>query len=1104
MPNLASSACDVLVIVALAEEYRQKFEIAEATRVSSEFGLPLRHAVMATATGQTHVAFALLGEMGHDQSLNLTTQLLNTLKPRLVVNLGISGLVSDDWRLGDVVVGSASDNYLHRGKVPSGNPGEALRLADLQFGGSEFPTTYRLWKLLTGLFETDLFSWNKFVNDCVIDRYASIPHDVVRELLDAGFIRDDPFLAWGPLACGPVVSASREFKDFLKTRNRNFVAVDMESSGVVQAAHQHDTQPETLVIRGISDFGDERKSELDRIGAGVLRAWSMRNALRLFRTFLLHVDFGEELLAVPTRAVPKLREELIDHLHRTVNKEYLEYPYSDENVDVEAHTRLFSSVAQLSDGSEAGDVFAWITDKVWTSPIPNAVNVEGEAGTGKSVLLSVLYWHLWRSLTRDSTNPVPVYVNLHRYNRSSRAGRSVLLDESQTVAELKAHLQPLTDLIERFSDTRLLVIVDGYDTFARHRESLASALLEIIDPTQHRRVVGLRRDDPLGTSPRLGSPDMVVTLRPMPVDSPQYVEYIERFVAITLGFGASTRAQRVKAAVMTLQLPEVDLFTLTVLLFHGADGRGASSLAGILDGFCRDHLERALPGSPRVGLVDRAAATAFHLLYTEGWRPDDAPETPVFLDLVNRHPRVHDFLVAKHVISEILRVQSGDRGATQRISFVYPSSVNRFAKDLMKGSIPLQLQIMDAVQRTLDDPDAPIYAQAHLAYLAGRMTAPQAVRQAKTLLNDSRNRIVALAEGAANTPEERQYLLLARTIYISLAYLGDTQAQQDYILRLLSDSQWDDINRGFHLEYYQDQPYDPSEPLISTDLLEDCSRTFQHLYDTLLHERHPQSYEIDLHTFCSLAQHRHAVGKLSDADRALAREIIELALASSSIRTEELGKYIAMLQRHLAYPSFRIGHLFDDFYHIKFVKRAGWVARGLQEAESVADHMYGAYLIAMFLLPDTYLGDPAYSKQRIMQMLLIHDLAEARTGDFLPSQRNDAARSEEQKVFDEITVLGTYSGMAVLRDVAALWEEYRSGSSINAKVTKEMDKLENYVQLHVYRADGAVIDDFDSWAASLRKEVKTKPGQEVLDKLRAFYEDPTRAPEHGSLPPLRD
>ena len=41
-----------------------------------------------------------------------------------------------------------------------------------------------------------------------------------------------------------------------------------------------------MVIRGVSDTGDEDKAALDAIGEGVFRGLAMRNATRLFRALI--------------------------------------------------------------------------------------------------------------------------------------------------------------------------------------------------------------------------------------------------------------------------------------------------------------------------------------------------------------------------------------------------------------------------------------------------------------------------------------------------------------------------------------------------------------------------------------------------------------------------------------------------------------------------------------------------------------------------------------------------------------------------------------------------------------------------------------------------
>jgi hypothetical protein len=42
----------------------------------------------------------------------------------------------------------------------------------------------------------------------------------------------------------------------------------------------------TLVIRGISDYGDERKQEFDTVGEGAVRRYAMHNATHLLWTLL--------------------------------------------------------------------------------------------------------------------------------------------------------------------------------------------------------------------------------------------------------------------------------------------------------------------------------------------------------------------------------------------------------------------------------------------------------------------------------------------------------------------------------------------------------------------------------------------------------------------------------------------------------------------------------------------------------------------------------------------------------------------------------------------------------------------------------------------------
>ncbi|KAM3172256.1 hypothetical protein ACTXT7_014933, partial [Hymenolepis weldensis] len=64
---------------------------------------------------------------------------------------------------------------------------------------------------------------------------------------------------------------------------------------------------------------------------------------------------------------------------------------------------------------------------------------------------------------------------------------------------------------------------------------------------------------------------------------------------------------------------------------------------------------------------------------------------------------------------------------------------------------------------------------------------------------------------------------------------------------------------------------------------------------------------------------------------------------------------------------------------IKRTVRTGWTRYGVNEPESVADHMYRMALLST-LLPST----EDFKPEKVMKMAIVHDLAECIVGDITP------------------------------------------------------------------------------------------------------------------------
>jgi nucleoside phosphorylase len=125
-------------------------------------------------------------------------------------------------------------------------------------------------------------TWESLGRQKLLEWIGSVSTD---ELIHEHLISNIPKIHTGHIASGPIVGAADQFVQWLKKRrDRKFLALEMESAGVLNAAHKRAVN--SLIIRGISDYSDERKTKLDELGRGALRRYAMNNALALMWVLL--------------------------------------------------------------------------------------------------------------------------------------------------------------------------------------------------------------------------------------------------------------------------------------------------------------------------------------------------------------------------------------------------------------------------------------------------------------------------------------------------------------------------------------------------------------------------------------------------------------------------------------------------------------------------------------------------------------------------------------------------------------------------------------------------------------------------------------------------
>jgi nucleoside phosphorylase len=271
---------DLGIIVALQEETGELLDLAGDYTPCGDRDM---NSYLFTRSGY-RCAVTFVGAMGETEAARIAERHIGLFDPESVVSMGISGGVHDDLRVGDVYVPTQAVQYIQGGKAsPTDDGGFIIRPgADVsrvddhlhtETIGFKFnhKTAYRQWR-----------------DDCRKDFEALLTDPAIRERLIAENLvrRHVALVAEGHEASGPVVSGASAFSAWIQSHDRNVKAVDMECAAVVRAAEARKHRKRALVIRGISDYGDPRKKDLDAIGGGSLRKYAMRNAVRLLWALL--------------------------------------------------------------------------------------------------------------------------------------------------------------------------------------------------------------------------------------------------------------------------------------------------------------------------------------------------------------------------------------------------------------------------------------------------------------------------------------------------------------------------------------------------------------------------------------------------------------------------------------------------------------------------------------------------------------------------------------------------------------------------------------------------------------------------------------------------
>jgi nucleoside phosphorylase len=279
-------AYDIGLIIPLREEFDSAREILQFDSPVREGGY-FFHPFSVPGSSVRGIAVVLF-EMGQTTSAVAATYLLARFEIRMLALIGIAGALDPGLRLGDVLIASSVDEYMHAAKA---TPAANKDVVDFELGG----LSWRAGQEIVNYAQNFRYLPDTAGGFAAWRERARHRRDPDIAVAIPALASEYPDYHVGAIATGEVVCAATAFARWLRSADRLRAAIEMEAGGVAQAIYR-DQRDQLIIIRGISDFSDERKGVLDSLaapgaGTGTWRRYAALNAMDLFAALVANPLF---------------------------------------------------------------------------------------------------------------------------------------------------------------------------------------------------------------------------------------------------------------------------------------------------------------------------------------------------------------------------------------------------------------------------------------------------------------------------------------------------------------------------------------------------------------------------------------------------------------------------------------------------------------------------------------------------------------------------------------------------------------------------------------------------------------------------------------------
>lgn len=801
------------------------------------------------------------------------------------------------------------------------------------------------------------------------------------------------------------------------------------------------------------------------------------------------------------------KEQIIEQILRNLEK------YPDNHISIlikngqydmlkeyanEAIKRSFK-VYHYNKRIEPDNYIDQLVDELLGDDDAEVIKISGRPGTGKNILMQCAFYQVMMEYEKGNTKYLPFYISLEYFEKIKYTGENIY---DQAKESIKKELEEYLSFINTHPTVFPVLFIDDVREHFMGKTPLENVLMDVLQEINvKKRVVSIDS----GLIKMKNRNKKVITIVSERVSS--WFESVaidihhERialeFIKSVLDFyQLSLDAKEVFRVIKKLKYKDLDMFIVRSI----ADEMMSSpnEIINIADLYTKWALTELNGDEDKLMEI---SSLAFDYIYDPVFNLNNISFNQPIWRLFHKDASFIDYLISHHMMKEIERsAETNEPDDYDFLKIMLTSSTDAFLAGYLYQNHLAQERIFKIITENYDRFE--IVQKSSATFWLSKLTYKNLVTDSTEFLKERYDEIKKAVKTCDNTTQDNyDQQFYFRALCYTLIGLKQTQVLDDYICLLITNNSSNEINRGATIEYFSDQYQMAANESFNTDSdISAGENAINTLSWKIVKKLEPDSkkyVELDLVTYCMLIQRRiqsnesEKVPEVMQWTKDAVKFIRQYQIRPRSIKSEKIQFYFKSISNDFERFSEGSGnfdisqYMYDTLKRLRDVKRKQWVERGIEDPESVSEHSYNAWLMAMLFLPEE-LDYEDYSKKEIMDMLLVHDMAESKLGDQVLALNEPSKQLRSQnEIMRMMMVKGTYPNISNLTYYYNIWTGYFNGVNINAKIARDINLIQSvytffeYVERYPEKFED---EDIKKWKNE-KGNIETGIGYQIFEKL---------------------